>query len=483
MELNEWTKKVEDAMVAYNNEMFNKYAGLDFNEQLIKEKSTELLELARYYLEHENELDGPRKLKIFSVGRVISDKKLDLTLKLFDLRNKIISIDKYEVNDQPVNWGSWRQFNSIASDEQRKEVFDEFIKKAPRLEPYVEEQFNISREIAKQHGETILDIYLEHEGLTWEQLERMVIQLGESAREPFLEALDYYSKEINGRAPEYYDDFYFFRGKVFKPLNKIFSGMDPVKNVTLTLEKMGISTKGIKVDDADRPKKHPSAMCFSIHVPTDVRILYRKVSPFTDHTSVYHEMGHGIHSKYANPTDPLWKRYMVAMNVAETFSIFVENLMEYPPMLHEQYNLEARQIKDLRMRRHFINLYFLTFYAANSLLKLYFWKHRLSFDEMKKKYEELTKRFMGYSLPGEYWLLHHIMPNYDLYAPSYLVAGVRVGEFYEFLRNEHDDDWWKKPAAGEIVKKLASERAEVKFEFSRLDPRPYIEHHADFNLD
>ena len=73
-----------------------------------------------------------------------------------------------------------------------------------------------------------------------------------------------------------------------------------------------------------------------------------------------------------------------------------------------------------------MELFFVTFYSANSLMKSSFWKVHLSIEDSNLLYSELIKEFTGISIPGVYWMLHHILPEAIMYVPSYLFAAVRV---------------------------------------------------------
>ena len=92
-------------------------------------------------------------------------------------------------------------------------------------------------------------------------------------------------------------------------------------------------------------------------------------------------------------------------------------------------------IKEILDRRRFVNLFFIVFYSANSLMKLEFWKYNYSIEEASKRYQELTKKFF-LEIPGNYWLLHHVMPNYDLYSPSYLIAAMRVNSIVNEMEEQ-----------------------------------------------
>jgi hypothetical protein len=70
--------------------------------------------------------------------------------------------------------------------------------------------------------------YLENENISYSQLIKFVKSLGQQAKKPFREALRDSSKKILGREPDYYDDFYFFRNRVYADFEKYFSGIHPI---------------------------------------------------------------------------------------------------------------------------------------------------------------------------------------------------------------------------------------------------------------
>ena len=121
-----------------------------------------------------------------------------------------------------------------------------------------------------------------------------------------------------------------------------------------------------------------------------------------------------------------------------------------------------------------MNLAFLTFYASNSIMKLEFWKKNYTIDEAAKRWQELTKRFF-IETPGNYWLLHHIMPSYDLYSPSYVIAAVRVAAIRERLIEDYGKKWWRNSKAGEFINQLAQTRGEFNIKEWKLKPETYLE--------
>jgi oligoendopeptidase F len=472
LSLDQISSRYEKLSNQLDEQYYNQDAGLTYDRELMKKLSGELTEVSREFLA---KFTKPRSMYLESIATIAQAERLEVELDFHDQRMEKISTDKYTLNGKRVNWGNWRQFNSQTDDsKKRKEVFDEFISRAPSIAHLVEKRMSISREVYKRYRLTPLDAYLELEQTTYKELINLLEKLGEGARNHFLKAAEHYASEIlNKPKTEYYDDFYTWRGRIYKPLDRILKDKNPLAAVQKTLEALGFDLSKIKVDAEDRPNKSPSASCWGINVPNDMRILYRKTSPFEDIGSVFHEFGHGIHGAYANADDTVWKRYIVPRSVAETFSILIEDITYDPLFLAQELKLEKTAIQDIVNRVRFMNLAFLTFYAANSIMKTEFWKNNYTVEQAASRWQQLTKRFF-IETPGNYWLLHHVMPNYDLYSPSYVIASVRVTAIKQKLASEFGEPWWKNPQAGQYIRELAQTRGEFNIKQWKLDPNKYL---------
>ena len=472
MSLEELASRYEKLNSQLSEQYYNQYAGLSYDRELMKRLAQQLTEISKEFLEKFTE---PRNMYLASIETIAEAERLEVELDFHDQRMEKISTEKHSIQEKKVNWGNWRQFNSQTDDAQkRKEVFDEFIAKAPTISHLVERRMNISKEVYKRYGLTPLDSYLELEQISYDELLKLLERLGDGAKQTFLTAADRFAPQVlHKTTTEYYDDFYTWRGRIYKPLNKHLEGKNPLSEIRRFLTDLSFDPSTIKVDDEDRPKKSPSASCWGIQVPNDVRILYRKVSPFTDFGSLFHEYGHGIHGKSANPKDSVWKRYIVPRSVAETFSMLIESVTENRLFLRQDLKLEETAVREIIDRVRFMNLVFLTFYAANSIMKMEFWRNNYTIEQAAKRWRELTRRFF-IETPGNYWILHHIMPNYDMYSPSYVIAAVRVATIREKLAQDYGEAWWRNLEAGEFIKQLAQTRGEFNFKAWKLNPDTYL---------
>ncbi len=478
--LTELMSRYEKLLVQLSEQRYNQRAGLPFDKELMKRLSEQLTVVCQEFL---RDFSEPRSMYLESIATIAAARRLDVELEFEETRMEKIASDKYDVAGRRLNWGSWRQFNSTTDDfNKRKEVFDDFISKAPSVTDLVEKRMAASRDVYAKYHMTPLDSYLEFEQMTFDELRDFLMRLGDGAREPFLKAAEHYAPEVLGKKNvEYFDDYYTWNGRIFRPLSRYFEGLSPLERVRSFLGAWGFDAGMIKVDDEDREKKSPSAFCFGIQIPNDVRVVYRKVSPFSDFGSVFHEFGHGIHGISADPADPVWKRYIIARSVAETFSMLNESMLDTPGFLKEDLRLRDEAVQDILDRRRFMDLAFLTFYASNGVMKMEFWRNQYTVEQAARRWQELTKRFF-IEVPGYYWVLHHIMPNYDMYSPSYVIAAVRVEAIRKRLAEEFGDKWWKKREAGVFIRKLAETRGEFSIKAWRLSPDDFLDGVRDISF-
>jgi hypothetical protein len=172
-------------------------------------------------------------------------------------------------------------------------------------------------------------------------------------------------------------------------------------------------------------------------------------------------------------------KYRFPMGIAEAFSIFLEKLTKNTGYLSSALShpiKDQNTLNKLTSKNRFMELFFVTFYAANSLMKLEYWKENLSIDKASKLYARLIKEYTGFEIPGEYWLLHHILPESIMYVPIYLIAAVRAAELDFFISNKHGDKWWTEKEAGKDLRGIMSPGAKMDLSiFSKLDSNIFLQ--------
>ena len=227
---------------------------------------------------------------------------------MFKLRKNEIRSAKFKFAGTSVNWSNWRQFNSTEKNSStRKQVFDEFIKKSAVLAPIIQKRFERITEVYEQYSNatvTPLGGYLENEKFSQSQLVSFVKTMGSRTRIAFAEALADVSQKVLGREAEYYDDYYFFRNRVFSEFDHVFAGIDPVSQAKKLLRKLGFDTSSIFFDVSNRKNKYPSPICFFVHIPYDVRVLFKSESAYFGIQGCFHETGHAMQATSVSASRP-----------------------------------------------------------------------------------------------------------------------------------------------------------------------------------
>jgi hypothetical protein len=513
MNLKQWCEIDERIYIADEDERYKQYAGFDYSEAVIEQLADIKLRNAQIFLHSFSE---PREIYLNAIESIAYSKTKKLELKLHNLRNKKIVSSKYKFDKVPVNWSTWRQFNSIEKDPlKRKYVFDEFIAKTKYIAPTIEKRFSIIKEVYSEYGKSTskrnrdndnsgsnsnkisresivggnesssknsktnmspLDGYLENEKLSYSQLIQFVKSMGQQAKKPFREALANISEKVLGREAEYYDDFYFFRNKVYSDMEKNFLRIDPLLQVKKTLEVLQFDLSKINFDVDNRKNKYPSPICFFVQVPNDIRVLYKTESPYFDLQGCFHETGHAVHATSIDASLEYWNKYSFSMGIAEIFSILIERLTKNSNYLESALEIKDENIlHELASRNNFMELFFITFYTANSLMKAEYWRKNLSIEDANVLYSKLIKEYTGFEMPGEYWMLHHILPEAIMYVPSYLLAAVRAKELDIYLQNKFGEKWWANENAGKHLQEIMKPGAKIELQrFSKLDSSLFI---------
>jgi hypothetical protein len=108
-------------------------------------------------------------------------------------------------------------------------------------------------------------------------------------------------------------------------------------------------------------------------------------------------------------------------------------------------------------------------------MKIEFWKKHLGVEEASELYARLMNRYTGIDMPGQYWMLHHILPDAVMYVPSYLLAAVRAAELEKLLKDEYGEEWWLDPKSGDLLKEIMRPGANLDIKrFSKLDVSHYL---------
>lgn len=469
----EWETREEGLSLEY----YKQYAGLGASEARMEQLAGEVEQLAREGLAA---LPREKLPPLLWQAMVANRSARELTRyqnDVYRMRNDLVKVD---VAGESVNLNSVRLYNQKHLQEPalRKQVFDALMQKASALTPTLEGRFRLSASIWKPFGMTPLDVYLVEEQLSLPHLERTVDDAAREAKPAFVKAAAEFSREILRKDFAYYDDMYVFRHSIYGPVDPAFAKVDFVAEFLKLGKRLGFRPEDIHIDGEAREGKFSSPVCFGVRIPGDVRVLYQRTTPVGDYESFYHEMGHAVHFASVDKARAFHERRLIQNGVAEIFSTLFEELSMDPLYLKEDIGLSDDIIAEVERRRRFMELYFLTFYGANSMHKIRFWKDALHEDLSRADaaYAELTERYMGVRVPGIYWQTHHVMSMSDMYAPSYLLANIRKSEMIRLLKEKFGRAWWRERGAGAWLRDAAmGPGASIDLaSFSKLDASAYV---------
>ncbi len=476
MDLNQLRKELEQKNIDISKEKYSQYAGLEYSEDKIEKKSKEKEEISKKALKKLDRNQIPKDLHQSLVMNSIASKLSKIENKIYRIRTEDV---KTSVNEKEVTLSNWRTWNSkhLRDYEKREKVFNSLINQSDKLKSLVKKRFDLEKDKLQEYGYSPLGIYLDREEVSKEKLMDLVKSSAEKASVEFQKIKNKISKEAIDKEMEYYDDFYIYRHSIYKPFDNVFEDIDFREKMNQVFRDMEFNLDKINVDAEKREGKTPSPMCIGIQVPNDVRVLYQETTPFGDFKSYCHEMGHALHFASVNGDLKYEDKYIIPAGVAEVFSTLFESLATNPMFLKQELGVEQEKIDELKRRERFMQLYYLTFYGSNAQMKIEYWNKDYSIQEATNRYQEIYQKYVGEEIPGEYWLLHHVMPMYDIYGPSYLLAHVRKSELLEKIKEEYREDWWRSKKAGRYIReKLMGPGAKIPLEeFSRLNEELYLD--------
>ncbi len=472
MEIDDWCEKAENIRVALGEEYWKMNIGVAYSKELIAELEKKNGAHARVFLENFKE---PFSLLLDATESVASERTYDLYMKMHDIRKTELASSKHKFAGKPVTWSTWRQWASKASDSARKEVYDEFIELAPKvLLPTIKERFEKILEVYKEHGLDPLDAYCKDHRMSLSSLKSFLTHLRDGVRHEFERQWPHYSEEILQRKPEYWDDFYFMRNAIWHKLPDV--KVDPIASILNTAKELGFDPSKIVIDKEDRPDKYASPFCSFVKIPTDVRISFKPENPINDLNSVFHEFGHALHASSMDPKKPYWTKYVTSNGLNETFSTLFEDLIHDKAFLRNKLGISDKDADEIIKRIRFTRLYAVAFYCANSLFRVETWEKKIPIDEWDSHYARHVKECMGIDVPGQYWQLHHILPESVMYVPSYLLAEVRAAEIAKHAAEDFGKHWWQEPASGIYILGLMQPGADSEAgTFEDISPKVFVE--------
>jgi hypothetical protein len=117
MNLEQWCQLDEGIRIADADERYKQYAGLKHSERVMEQLAEIKSACAKTFL---GSFSEPRELLLSSIENIADSSTKKLELNLYNIRNKKIVSSRHRLGKSPVNWNTWRQFNSTEKDSAKR---------------------------------------------------------------------------------------------------------------------------------------------------------------------------------------------------------------------------------------------------------------------------------------------------------------------------------------------------------------------------
>lgn len=258
----------------------------------------------------------------------------------------------------------------------------------------------------------------------------------------------------------------------------MFDNYFPKDKVVSVFEKwssdIGLSglLSAVKIDDVDRPRKNPRAVCCSPNPPKEVHLVIKPIGGEQDYEAMFHEGGHSLHYAGVNGQLPYTFRNISRSNaLTESLAFILEDLVASPQFLTTYLNVSAFTGARIRWQAYFSNLMLLRRYLGKFSYELAMFKKCLlgQGPALYKKHLDATTGFVN---KRENWLFDM---DSGFYSAEYLRAWIASAQLEDYLLRKFGLRWFVNRRAGEFLRKLYSRgvQDEVEDVVARLGYKPW----------
>lgn len=244
-----------------------------------------------------------------------------------------------------------------------------------------------------------------------------------------------------------YDTGMLFRSRRFDKYFPEESMMEVFKKTYKTLGIDVDTLRNLRIDAEKRESKNPRAVCFSIVVPTDVRLSIKPIGGFDDYSALFHEVGHGMH--YAHTAEHAFEfKYLGEYTVTETYAFLSEYILANQAWLRLNSTMPTPVLKDFLRMRAFQRLYMIRRYAAKFL---YEWELHSGASNPDQIYASMLSKAAGHQeIPSD---RKRYLTDLDAlyYSATYLRAWFLEAQFNAKLSKDHGVNWFENPEAGKLL--------------------------------
>ncbi|MBI4037558.1 hypothetical protein HY382_00760 [Candidatus Curtissbacteria bacterium] len=241
------------------------------------------------------------------------------------------------------------------------------------------------------------------------------------------------------RSLSMYDNFY--------PKEKVITAFTKFTNDLGLVDLLN----NIKIDDANRPKKNPRAVCYWPKPPSEVHLVIKPIGGEQDFEAAFHEGGHALHGAAVSESLPFTFRALSRSNaLTEAYAFIFEDLIFDPVWLSTNLNVSAFTGNKILWQATFVNLMLLRRYLGK-----FSYEHGMfSKDDIKngpKLYAKNLKDATGFVFNPSNWLSDM---DSGFYSADYLRAWIGAAQIKDYVVKKFGKRWFENIKAGEYFRSL-----------------------------
>lgn len=232
----------------------------------------------------------------------------------------------------------------------------------------------------------------------------------------------------------------------------------------------------IKIDDVERPKKNPRAVCYWPKPPTEIHLVIKPIGGEQDFESMFHEGGHALHGAAVDGRLPYSLRALSRSNaLTETYAFLLEDLVFNPEFLTTYLNVSSFTGNKIKSQAYFVNLMMLRRYLGK-----FFYEYQMfsgkgqgpSASGGPLLYKKHLGATTGFIYKRENWLSDM---DSGFYSADYLRAWIASTQIEDYLVEKFGKRWFINKKAGEFLLKQYARGVtdEVEDVVSRLGYKPW----------
>lgn len=323
----------------------------------------------------------------------------------------------------------------------------------------------------------------EEKGISLYELEAELVAASEAIDVPWQSLRERWFDRLLGAGrdavPNSYQSAWMRR---LSPLEATYSKERATEVCMATLQVMGFDLKAqpnIRLDLDDRPQKSPRACVIASDPPEVVHLITRAQGGLHDYQAFLHEAGHALHYGGCDPLLPFTFRKLSRDHaLTEIYSYIFEAITREPEWHRQHFGLSEAAARENAEATTFLEALLFRRYVAKLRYELAFWA-RFPLDHgTPVGYADTLGAAVGLRYRHDGYLADM---DAGFYSADYLRAWIRSAQLRRYLVDEVGEDWWRRPAAGDILRtffaegtKPSTEEIAARIGYKPLDTAPLV---------